>query len=115
MVEIKAETADVTLSSLKDDVDKILTLLVPVKNDVDKIKTAFKELLERLDDLTMQDSSHIIVTVDYWCVYYTGSFEHMLKVLKKAFVRYMANNQQNFLKLADMRVKMSKLTFPSTP
>ena len=41
MVEIKAETADVTLSSLKNDVDKILTLLVPVKNDVDKIKTAF--------------------------------------------------------------------------
>ena len=41
MVEIKAETSDVTLSSLKDDVDKILTLLVPVKNDVDKIKTAF--------------------------------------------------------------------------
>ena len=41
MVEIKAETADVTLSSLKDDVDKILALLVPVKNDVDKIKKAF--------------------------------------------------------------------------
>ena len=41
MVEIKAETSDVTLSSLKNDVDKILTLLVPVKNDVDKIKTAF--------------------------------------------------------------------------
>ena len=53
MVEIKAETADVTLSSLKNDVDKILTMLVPVKNDVDKIKTAFKELLERLDDLTL--------------------------------------------------------------
>ena len=41
MVEIKAETADVTLSSLKDDVDKTLTLLVSVKNDVDKIKSAF--------------------------------------------------------------------------
>ncbi len=41
MVEIKAETSDVTLSSLKDDVNKILTLLVPVKNDVGKIKTAF--------------------------------------------------------------------------
>jgi hypothetical protein len=41
MVEIKAETTDVTLSSLKNDVDKILTMLVPVKNDVDKIKTAF--------------------------------------------------------------------------
>ena len=114
MVEIKAEAADVTLSSLKNDVDKILTMLGPVKNDVDKIKTAFKELLERLDDLTMKDSSPIIVTDDYWCIYYTGSFENMLKVLKKAFVRYMTKNQPNYLKLADMRVKMSKMTFPST-
>ena len=40
MVEIKTETSDVTLSSLKNDVDKILTLLVPVKNDVDKIKNS---------------------------------------------------------------------------
>ena len=92
MVEIKTETADVTLSSLKNDVDKILAMLTPVKNDVDKIKTAFKELLERLDDLTMQDCSHIIITVDYWCVYYKGSFDHMLKVLKKAFERYRAKN-----------------------
>ena len=94
MGEIKAKIADMTLSSLKNDVEKILTMLGPENNDFDEIKTAFKKLLERLDDLPMQDSSHIIVTANYCCVYYAGSFLSIFQAIVLLLPVFMASGHK---------------------
>ena len=81
---------------------------------LDRVEGKLDQVLAKIDALTMQDNSHIINNIDYWNVFYNCSWKQLLHVLNAAFLRYYDTSSSNFTKIAEMRVKMSKLSFPST-
>ena len=62
--------------------------LSDLKADNDQMKKLLELVLERLDAIQMQDSSHIINNPDYWSVYYNCPWKRLLEVLCVVFEQH---------------------------